>query len=192
MTAAVRARPALLLAIVGVIALLAVLAVVPIGTPPTPSGPGTSPVVVGGSPLLDQPAPPIALVSLDGTPVSLADYAGRPVIVNFWASWCGPCRDEFPLLVATREANAAAGLEILGIVFKDGAESAAAFAADQGAAWPLLADPGEVVYDAYKGVGGVPISFFIDGDGIVRAVSYGPLTEAALPGQLARILPAGA
>lgn len=189
MTAAVRARPGLILVLVAAVALLGVIAVVPLGAPAPSAAPGSSPVVVGGSPLLDQPAPPIELATLDGAPISLAHYAGRPVIVNFWASWCGPCRDEFPLLVTTREAHADAGLEILGIVYKDVAESARAFAADQGAAWPLLADPDEAVYDAYKGVGGVPISFFIDGAGIVRAVSYGPLTEASLTTQLARILP---
>ncbi|MFO1539374.1 MAG: TlpA family protein disulfide reductase [Chloroflexota bacterium] len=166
------------------------LAVVPLGPPAPATNPGASPVVVGGSPLLDRPAPPIELADLDGRTVRLADYAGRPVIVNFWASWCVPCRDEFPAFVAARAAHADAGLEVLGIIHKDLPDPARAFAAAQGAAWPLLPDPGEVVYDAYRGVGGIPISVFIDGGGIVRAVSFGPLSETALALQLARILPA--
>lgn len=145
---------------------------------------------MGGSPLLGKPAPAFTLEDLAGTPVSLADYAGRPVIVNFWASWCVPCREEFPAFRAARAAHADAGLEILGIIHKDAPSSAQAFADAQGAAWPLLADPGEAVYAAYRGVGGIPISIFVDGAGIVRAVSFGPLSEEALAIQLKTILPA--
>ena len=162
----------------------------PIGSsaPATP-GPGGSPVVVGGSPLVGKPAPPIELMDLAGETVSLADYAGRPVVVNFWASWCVPCRDEFPVFVAAREQYAEEGLEILGVVYKDSAQNAQAFADDQGAEWPLLGDPGEKVYSAYTGFGGVPMTVFVDGEGIVRSVSYGPLSEAVFAYQMGLILP---
>ncbi len=81
---------------------------------------GPPSIVVTRSPMLDKPAPPIVLQSLDGsTTVRLADYLGRPVMVNFWASWCLPCRQEFPLLASARATHAAAGLEILGIVHED-------------------------------------------------------------------------
>lgn len=155
------------------------------------TSPGGSPIVVGGSPLLDKPAPAIDLKNLAGETVSLASYAGRPVVVNFWASWCVPCRDEFPVFVAAREEHADAGLEILGVVYKDNAENAQRFATDQGAGWPLLEDPGETVYKAYTGFG-VPMTVFIDGEGIVRAVSYGPLSEAGFQDQVALILPEAA
>lgn len=155
---------------------------------PTPV-PGESPIVVGGSPLLRKPAPPIELKDLSGQTVSLASYAGRPVVVNFWASWCIPCRDEFPVFVAAREAHADAGLEILGVVYKDNAENAQRFADDQGAKWPLLEDPGEAVYKAYTGFGGVPMTVFIDPAGVVQGVSYGPLSEAGFQDQVELILP---
>jgi len=94
--------------------------------------PGASGVIIG-SPLLNQPAPEFELVSLDGSHVKLSDYRGRPVIVNFWASWCIPCRDEFPQFVSAKEQYSSQGLEVLGIIHEDDAQSAAAFAADHGA-----------------------------------------------------------
>ena len=175
---------------------MGVVAFVPLGSKPAAtavpgSSPGSSPIVIGGSPLLDKAAPALVLKDLDGATVSLADYAGRPVVVNFWASWCVPCRDEFPIFVAGRDTYASQGLEILGVTYKDNPVNAQKFADDQGAEWPLLVDPGEAVYTAYSGFGGVPMSVFIDGEGIVRAVSYGPLSEAGFADQVSRILPAG-
>jgi cytochrome c biogenesis protein CcmG/thiol:disulfide interchange protein DsbE len=151
----------------------------------SPSGGGSG--VIIGSPLLDKPAPEFRLATLDGREVRLSDYRGRPVIVNFWASWCIPCRDEFPLFVGARAEHAGDGLEILGIVHEDSSDAAAAFARQMGAAWPLLLDPDQAAWKAYQGIG-VPSTYFIDRQGIVRATSLGPVLSSALPGQLARIL----
>jgi cytochrome c biogenesis protein CcmG, thiol:disulfide interchange protein DsbE len=191
-----RNRPIILALAVIALVVLGVVAFIPLGGKPLPSAapgatPGSSPIVIGGSPLLDKPAPAIELMALDGNAVSLADYAGRPVVVNFWAPWCIPCREEFPVFVAAREAYAAQGLEILGVVYKDSASAAQAFADDHAAEWPMLADPGEKVYTAYTGFGGVPMTVFIDGGGTVRAVSYGPLSEAGFADQVSTILPEG-
>src|SRR5262249_1018515 len=82
-------------------------------------------------------------------------YRGRPVIVNFWASWCIPCRDEFPQFVAARAEHAADGLEILGVVHQDGADTASAFARDHDAGWPMLMDTADAAWQAYR-VLGVP------------------------------------
>jgi cytochrome c biogenesis protein CcmG, thiol:disulfide interchange protein DsbE len=150
------------------------------------SGPPS--IVVTRSPMLDKPAPPIVLQSLDGsTTVRLADFLGRPVMVNFWASWCLPCRQEFPLLAAARTAHAADGLEILGIDHEDDAASAQRFAADHGASWLLLSDPDNAAWRAYLGAL-VPMTYYIDRQGIVRAVSYGPPPSGTLEEQLAKIL----
>ena len=148
---------------------------------------GPDQVVVERSPLIGQPAPDFALGTLDGRTVSLADYRGRPVIVNFWASWCVPCRDEFPLLRDARERHAAAGLEVLGIIHDDGPEAARAFAASYGADWPLLQDPDDAAWTDYGGVF-LPITFYVDRGGIVRAVSYGPPPTGVLEEQIAKIL----
>lgn len=169
------------------IAILLVVPLVVIGVRLNLGSPAPSAIVVGGNPLLDQPAPQINLTTVDGRPMALADLHGRPVIVNFWASWCVPCREEFPLLAAARERHLAQGLEILGVIHDDGAQTAAAFAATYGAAWPLLIDADDVAWNAYRGAF-VPISYFIDRAGIVRAVSYGPPPPAALEEAIAKIL----
>jgi len=71
-------------------------------------------------------APDFALADLNGEPVRLADYVGRPVIVNFWASWCLPCVEEFPLLAAALDDHADIGLAVIGIVYRDRSEAARA------------------------------------------------------------------
>jgi cytochrome c biogenesis protein CcmG/thiol:disulfide interchange protein DsbE len=142
---------------------------------------------VPGSGLLNQPAPGFELERLDGGSLSLADLRGRPVIVNFWASWCLPCREEFPLFAAARERHFADGLEIVGIVHDDSADNARRFATENRAEWPMVVDPGDVAWQAYAGQL-LPITFFIDRTGIVRAVSFGPPPAQTMEQYLARIL----
>lgn len=152
-----RRRPAL--AAVG-FAAVAVLALVAF----RPSGDGGGPAGA---------APPIDTVDLDGRRVRLADHRGTPVLVNFWASWCVPCRKEFPLLGAVHGD----GLQVLGVVFEDTVEAARAFMRDQGATWPALRDPGGRIARAY-GVGfrpGLPVTVAIDADGVLVGRHVGEL-----------------
>ncbi len=163
------------------------------GTPG--SQPGSDPsasvpaYVVAGHPLVGQPAPDLTLETIDGQPVSLAALRGRPVLVNFWATWCPPCREEFPHMVAAYADHEDEGLEILGVMHQDFAAGARAFAADMGATWPILADPEDSAFDGWI-VAGLPTSFFVDREGIVRGTSLGGFTEDGLAAQLATILPA--
>lgn len=156
------------------------------GADPSAPEAAAAPAVETGIVRAGVAAPDFTLTSLEGETISLDDYAGRPVVVNFWASWCPPCREEFPVLAAAREAHAGSGLEILGITRNDGAEYSRAFAEDSGAAWPILPDPDGSAWEAYDGVG-LPTSFFIDGDGIVQRVHIGPVDEAQLADHLAAI-----
>ena len=147
-----------------------------------------SPTVLGGHPLFGQPAPDFTLRDLDGREVRLADYRGRPVIVNFWASWCVPCREEFPLLKAARARYTDQGLEILGVVFDDDPDAARRYMARAGATWPGLVDTDDRVADAYK-VNVPPLSFFVDPEGIVRSISYGPPPSGTIDDRIAALLP---
>ena len=128
-------------------------------------------------------APEFALADLNGEPVRLADYVGRPVLVNFWASWCLPCREEFPILAEALEAHAGIGLAVIGIVYRDRSEAARAFGDQLGATWPLVMDPGERVARAY-GVFGPPESWLVGPDGIVVSRHIGPFTAEELAEEL--------
>jgi cytochrome c biogenesis protein CcmG, thiol:disulfide interchange protein DsbE len=122
-------------------------------------------------------APDFAVADLDGNPVRLSDLRGRPVIVNFWASWCGPCVDEFPILRDALEEHAPEGLAVVGVVFRDNSEAARGFMDRMAAPWPAAMDPGEDIAERY-GIYGPPESFFIDAGGIVVARQIGPLSRS--------------
>ncbi|MEO8510322.1 MAG: TlpA disulfide reductase family protein [Chloroflexota bacterium] len=132
-------------------------------------------------------APTFALADLDGNPVSLADLRGRPVIVNFWASWCAPCVEEIPELQAAVAEHRGEGLAIIGIVYSDRSEAAREFMARMGGGWPSVMDPGGEVARDY-GIYGPPESFFVDREGIIRGRQIGQLSPADLDRQLATIL----
>jgi len=182
-----RPKAYIALAISGGLALLVFLVVVFVPLGGGDGEDGTT--VVGGHPLLGKEAPEIDLTTLDGQRLTLSELRGRPVLVNFWATWCIPCRDEFPLMAVAYQKHAAEDLEILGVIHDDTPEGARAFAADMGATWPMLEDPDDVAWNDYTGVG-MPTSFFVDAAGIVRAFSLGGFTETGLAAQLESILPA--
>jgi cytochrome c biogenesis protein CcmG/thiol:disulfide interchange protein DsbE len=162
---------------------------IPLGSPPaTQPGASTDGLVVGGHPLLGKPAPEIDLATLDGERVKLSQLRGRPVLINFWATWCPPCREEFPLMVEAYADHADDGLEVLGILHDDLPDGARRFAADMGATWPILEDPEDLAHADFV-VRGLPTSYFIDRDGIVRAFSLGGFSEEGLAAQLETILP---
>jgi cytochrome c biogenesis protein CcmG/thiol:disulfide interchange protein DsbE len=134
-----------------------------------------------------QPAPDFALADLEGNPVRLSDLRGRPVIVNFWASWCGPCVEEFPLLTRAASAHEGDDLAVVGIVFRDRSEAARGFLERMGATWPALMDPGDAVAARF-GIIGPPDTFFIDRRGVVVSRQIGQLSSADLERGLTQIL----
>ena len=137
---------------------------------------GSSVVRVG------EPAPDISAVGLDGQPVKLSALRGRPVIVNFWASWCVPCRQEMPLLRDELANHQADGLAIVGVIFKDQADPAREFATSFGATWPSALDPDGSIAKAYRVVA-PPQSYFIDRNGILRSMQIGEIQQSDFDGQ---------
>lgn len=133
------------------------------------------------------PAPDFALADLEGNPLNLADLRGRPVVLNFWASWCADCLEEFPLFSAALDRHAGSGLAVVGIVFRDRSEAALEFVVRMGAGWPVAMDPGEVVATRYA-IYGPPATFFIDRDGVLVGRQIGPIDAATLDRRLAEIL----
>ncbi|HEY4688430.1 MAG TPA: TlpA disulfide reductase family protein [Anaerolineae bacterium] len=136
------------------------------------------------------PAPGFTLKTLDGGTRSLSDYTGRPVLINFWASWCEPCRVEMPDIVEAYRAHRAAGLEVLAInnTQLDAIDDVKAFVAEFEMPFPALLDENGEVASAYSLIG-LPTSVFIDAGGIVRAVHIGPITAEDIEKYLADILP---
>jgi cytochrome c biogenesis protein CcmG, thiol:disulfide interchange protein DsbE len=132
-------------------------------------------------------APPIVGSTLDGAPIDLASYRGRPVIVNFWGPSCIPCREEFPQFLQKLDEHAAEGLAIVGILTDDPPEPARQFVAQYGATWPTVVDPGEALKRAYRVVAR-PHTWFIDRAGVIRSVQIGgPMTDAEFERHFARI-----
>ncbi len=174
-----------MLAVIAALTLLTVVLANPglIGQPT----PGASVIVVGRDPLVGNPAPDFTLQTVDGQTVTLSELRGKPVILNFWASWCVPCREEFPLLVGAYQQYSQQGLQIVGVIHDDGPQTATDFAKQYGATWPLVLDPNEVAWNAFHG-SFVPVSYYIDRDGVIRAVSYGPPPSGFLDEQIRQIL----
>jgi thiol-disulfide isomerase/thioredoxin len=110
-------------------------------------------------------APDFTLESLEGKPVSLSELRGKAVLLNFWATWCGPCKIETPWLVELQTQYGPQGLQVVGVAMDDsGKEDIAKFAKDMGVNYPVLLGK-EAVGDAYGGIPALPESFFIGRDG---------------------------
>ncbi len=135
------------------------------------------------SPLIRKPAPPFTLAPVGGgAPVSLASLRGRPVVINFWATWCVPCYQEHPVLAQTARALGPQ-VQFLGIVYDDEEARVKAFLAEKGSAYPSLMDAGGKTAIAY-GVYGVPETYFVDPQGTIVAKYVGPLGADTLAERL--------
>ncbi|MEE8573079.1 MAG: redoxin domain-containing protein [Gemmatimonadota bacterium] len=127
------------------------------------------------SPMAGLEAPDFHLVGFDGDTLSLADLRGRVVILNFWASWCIPCRTEHPVLVQTERTWDDSEVVLLGVVYQDSRANAERFLAQYGGDWTHVLDPSQRTAIDY-GVYGVPETFFIGRDGHISHKKVGPVT----------------
>lgn len=160
------------------------------------SGAGDLPHFV--SPLMSHPAPNFTLQDLSGKKVSLADYRGKAVLINFWATWCGPCKIETPWLVELRNQYASKGFEILGVSlddldpddktrFAEEKRDIAKFAAQEHMQYPVLIDGGSID-KPYGGLDALPTSYFVDREGNVVAAQLGLTSKADIEGNIHKAL----
>jgi cytochrome c biogenesis protein CcmG, thiol:disulfide interchange protein DsbE len=135
-------------------------------------------------------APDFELKTLDGQSIHLADLRGKGVVLNLWASWCGPCQEEMPDLEKVYEAYHQEGLVVLAVneTLMDDRQSAALFASQHRLTFPILLDEDGSVGQAYR-VQALPSSYFIGPDGIIQDVIIGgPITEAVFRTQAEALL----
>lgn len=137
------------------------------------------------SPVVGNPAPDFTLEDLSGEPVRLADQLGKVVLINFWATWCGPCRLEMPAFQARAE-RFASQLAILAVNFDEPAEQVQEFVDEFGLTFPVLLDPGAKVQELYR-VRGYPTTYVVDSEGIIQFVHIGLLTEEQMDRYIAQL-----
>jgi peroxiredoxin len=135
------------------------------------------------------PAPEFQLPDLDGQAISLNDLKGKPVLLNFWASWCGPCRSEMPYMQEIHEEWSGDGLVLLTINIGEGLPQVQEFLQKRNLSLPVLLDTQNNVAEQY-GVQYLPTTFFIDKDGIIQEKIVGAFkNKTQIETRLSKIIP---
>ena len=136
-------------------------------------------------------APDFSLERLDGGDlITLSDLRGKVILVNIWASWCPPCREEMPAINRVYQEYESQGFEVLAVntTYQDNEEDAAAFAQNLGLTFPILLDRTGEIRQLYL-LRGLPSSYFIDREGIIRSVVVGgPMTETLIRTKIQELL----
>jgi thiol-disulfide isomerase/thioredoxin len=122
--------------------------------------------------IVGKPAPDFALRSMQGPSMRLSEHLGEVVVINFWATWCGPCRQEMPLLDALYGKYKQAGLVLLSVNIDENVEPAVEMAQTLKVSYPVLFDARKEVSRAFD-VGAMPVTVLVDRAGVVRYVSEG-------------------
>ena len=146
------------------------------------SGPQPAASVAVGTPLppagaVNHRAPNVSLVTLDGRPVSIADFRGQVVILNFWYVACAPCHYEMPIIERVYHADQSRGVTVIGVDAVDDAGSITQFARGLGIDYTLLRDTSQQAWSSYQ-ITVTPTTFVIDRNGVIRAKLVGAITES--------------
>jgi cytochrome c biogenesis protein CcmG, thiol:disulfide interchange protein DsbE len=141
------------------------------------------------SPEQGRAAPDFVLKTLDGQSVRLSDLRGQVVLINFWATWCGPCRQEVPELVRVYSEQKDRGLTVVAVDLQEADNLVRDFTEEFGMTFPVVLDRSGEVAGAYRVRGaGLPTTIFVDRDGVIRTVKLGGMSAEYLRGQLATLL----
>lgn len=141
----------------------------------------------GPSPMVGAPFPAFTLPAFDGRLVASSDFAGRPMLVNLWASWCVPCRDEAPVLEAIHRTYGPRGLVVVGINVQDTERDARTFMREFGQSFAMVRDTtGKVGVEL--GMTGTPETFLVSRDGIIVRKIIGPIAPQMVPELIRMIL----
>jgi len=135
-------------------------------------------------------APDFSGTTLTGSRLSFSSYRGRVVVLNFWGSWCGPCREEAPALAVTAQQYHQAGVAFLGVDVRDTPASAEAFTRDFGITYPSVSDPGSEIaldFTAVVPIAGTPTTLVIDRTGHIAGAVFGTATYPELSAILAKV-----
>ena len=131
---------------------------------------------LSGATVVGQPAKDFTLALFDGGRLTLSEFEGRPVVLNFWASWCTPCRDEAPALERAWQTYRDRGVAFVGVNIQDTDDAARAHLREFGATFPNGPDPSGAITVDY-GVIGLPVTFFVSGDGVIERRWVGAIPE---------------
>jgi peroxiredoxin len=160
------------------------------GFPQSSSANGSSPQGKGisgeAAPDKNAIAPDFNLLNIQGEEIHLSRLRGQPTLINFWATWCAPCRLEMPAMQDRFDKFSAEGLQILAVNFDEPLEDVQAFADEFNLTFNVLLDPGGIIQRAYR-IRGYPTSFFLDANGVIRVIHIGVMTERQLDDYLAEI-----
>jgi len=152
-----------------------------------PTQPGAAATVMPApAPVVGAPAPDFTLADLSGASVSLAGYKGQVVVLNFWATWCPPCKVEMPTLEQHYTDYMAQGLVVVGVEAGESKAEVQAFATNQRLTFPILPDEKATVTDMYR-VSALPTTFVIDRQGLIVQQHLGMMTETQVDGYLAEL-----
>ena len=130
--------------------------------------------------------PEFSLFNLNGEEVSLSNFSGLPVVINFWATWCAPCRVEMPAIQSRYEKFKDHGLVVLAVDFDEPSDIVSDFRDEFGLTFEILLDPGAEVQQLYRNRA-YPTTFFIDPNGVIQVQHFGPMTEDQMDDNLAKI-----
>jgi peroxiredoxin len=133
-------------------------------------------------------APNFSLEQLNGPAITLSDLRGKGVVLNFWGTWCEPCKSEMPALQKQYELNKDKGLVIIGVNIGQAPATVDPFVKQLGVRFPILLDSQSQITKLYR-IGPIPTTFFIDPEGVVQEIFVGELNEAMIADKVAKILP---